>query len=131
MWSYQGYSKKSAWAYVGASDSWSFVGTDGSGNLNANPNTPNGSISVNDIQIRSVGKMASQVSNRSKTWLGWLGNTSGFYLGSHRECSVSSFQVGGDTQAYFDLWNDGAAGLSNWWISVRSGGSGVKVTCYS
>lgn len=52
---------RSIGTFFASRDWWSMIAQDGSGNLNANPKDATGSIHVNDIYIRSIGKWASEL----------------------------------------------------------------------
>lgn len=133
-WSYQGYSHKSSWAFTGSSDAWSFVGLDGSGNLNASPNAANGSISVNDVQIRSIGKTASQIVNPTITVIGWYGSTGAgaVGLGWWRYCWISGMNGGTNNAGVNPSTGSNGQGQYYWTVENHpTGSSNILVSCYN
>ncbi|WP_334022004.1 shufflon system plasmid conjugative transfer pilus tip adhesin PilV [Burkholderia orbicola] len=62
----------SSWAVTGKSDNWAYVGTDSAGNTNAAKTSAAGSMSINDIQLRSTGQWVSQIEPTTFTQIGWF-----------------------------------------------------------
>jgi hypothetical protein len=58
----------SSWAVTGKSDNWAYVGTDSGGNTNSAKTSAAGSMSINDIQLRSTGQWVSQIPQAATAW---------------------------------------------------------------
>jgi hypothetical protein len=70
-----------------ASDSWSFMGFGAGYDYNAQPQSGRGSMHINDIYIRSIGKWASQLNNSYSSYFY-------HYVGDGGVCPSGSVAVG-------------------------------------
>ena len=87
---------------------WSMVTQDGPQNLNANPTAPNGSISVNDVNVRAGGPYPwySQLSSQVYSDTQQINNQQGQINNLNNEYSSQQGEINGNTSAISTINNN-------------------------
>lgn len=113
---------------------WSMIARDGAWADNVQAQSTAGSINVNDIYIRSIGKWASQLNSTGFTTAQRYNipaSSSYYNLGVHKMCTLSGIQNGWNTTVG-NSWNYlNGSWNGNWtWQATGKAPDFAQVTCF-